>query len=156
MERTDSSSKTTKKIVKFSHSWTIEHFGFFLPEKRIESPPFGAESDPRTRWYLRLYPKGRTDEVEDYISLFLVLLSSQMSEVSAGGVLHLRGAGGQSCEMTYPEVHKFTPNRPWGWGEFMLRDTKEKRIPFGRQAHYTVRNFICDGDGEHCGSRSSE
>ena len=132
MERTDSSSKTTKKIVKFSHSWTIEHFCFFLHEDFIESPAFSAEGDPGTRWCLRLYPKGKTVGSKHYISLFLDLLSSQMSEVPAGAVLHLQGSDGQSRERALGEVRIFMPNTSedpygWGWEQFMVRDTKERK-----------------------------
>ena len=127
MERIDSFSKTTKRIVKFSHSWTIENFGFFLPEKFIESPLFGAEGDPETRWCLKLYPKGDTDEVKDHISLYLVLVSTQRSEVSVGAVVHLRGADGVSCEKAFVEAKKLTANGSWGWRKFILRDTKDKK-----------------------------
>ena len=131
MERSDSSSKTTAKIVKFSHSWTIENYGFFLHKELIESPPFGAESHPGTRWCLRLYPKGRSDESKDYISLRLVLLTTELSEVCAGAVVQLQGANGQSCENAFKEVRNFTRQNAWGWDKFIPRDTKDKKYLSG-------------------------
>ena len=65
MEGIDSFSKTTEKIVNFSHSWTIENLSFFLHEELIKSPAFGAESDPGTRWCLELYPRGENDGRRD-------------------------------------------------------------------------------------------
>ena len=125
MAGTDSSSKTTKRIVKFSHTWTIENFSFFLHEDLIESPALGSESHPGTRWCLRLHPKGRTDYAKDYISLYLVLLSSQKSEVYVKAGFSLQGANGQrSPTTTFGEVEKFIPRDSWGWAKFILQDTK--------------------------------
>lgn len=128
MAGTDSSSKTTKRIVKFSHTWTIENFSFFLHEDLIESPAFGSESHPGTRWCLRLHPKGRTDYAKDYISLYLVLLSSQKSEVYVKAGFSLQGADGQrSPTDTFGEGTKLTPRHSWGWDKFIPRDTECKK-----------------------------
>ena len=127
MERTDSSSKTTRKIVKLSHSWTIKNYSF-LSEKFIDSRRFGSKGDPGTRWYLRLYPKGSREEMKDYISLYLVLQSSQISKVYVKAVFSLRGADEHTCKFTKLLLNtKELPKNSWGLHKFILQDTANKK-----------------------------
>ena len=48
----------------------------------LESSPFSGDNDD-TKWSLRVYPKGKNQENEDYLSVFLRLVSSNQPEVKA-------------------------------------------------------------------------
>ena len=107
-------------------------------ENKIESPPFGAGSDPGTRWCLILYTMGCNRARKDYISLRLSLLSSKMtneSEVRASAAVPVRGADGQSCATVALKKHKFYENR-WMWSKLLGDTGDEKYLPDGK---FTLR-----------------
>ena len=39
--------------------------------------------DTKTHWYLKLYPNGKTEDVKEFVSVFLILKTSDRNEVLA-------------------------------------------------------------------------
>ncbi|XP_036282234.1 speckle-type POZ protein-like [Pipistrellus kuhlii] len=77
----DSWCHTQIQVMKFSHMWTINNFSFCRQEvgEFMESSTFSSEANDQLKWCLRVYPKGQDEESKDYLSLFLVLVSSSNS-----------------------------------------------------------------------------
>ena len=124
MKATDSVCKTSERMINFSHTWVIKNFTFFLDEKFIHSPPFAAENDPGTKWYLEIYPRGDGEENKDYISLHLCLESSEAESIQVKFSLALmNGCARLFKELKVQGVRKFTSGKGWGWSKFILRDS---------------------------------
>ena len=130
MERTHNSpSVTAERILEISHTWTIENFGFFLYDEAIESPAFGAQSDPNTLWRLSLCPNANDDDDGDhceYMSFDLTMLSSsQSNEVPACAVIHVQGSNGRSLKKAFRRARHFSLNpsrQTTGWYKFARRE----------------------------------
>ena len=48
----------------------------------LESSPFSGDND-QIKWILQVYPKGEDQEREDYLAVYLSLVSSNQPEVKA-------------------------------------------------------------------------
>ena len=75
---------TQVKVVKFNYMWTISNFSFCREElgEVIKSSTFSAGQNDKLKWCLRVNPKGLDEESKDYLSLYLLLVSCNKSEVS--------------------------------------------------------------------------
>lgn len=73
------------KVVKFSYMWTINNFSFCREEmgEVLKSSTFSAGANDKLKWCLRVNPKGLDEESKDYLSLYLLLVSCNKSEVRA-------------------------------------------------------------------------
>lgn len=94
--------------MKFSYMWTINNFSFCREEmgEVLKSSTFSAGSNDKLKWYvcrtyneyhdflfyfspllifrcLRVNPKGLDEESKDYLSLYLLLVSCNKTEVRA-------------------------------------------------------------------------
>jgi hypothetical protein len=82
---------TQVKVVKFSYQWTICNFSFCREEmgEVLKSSTFSAGQNDKLKWCLRVNPKGLDEESKEYLSLYLLLMSCNKSEVRANfcGVL---------------------------------------------------------------------
>ena len=78
-------NKTQVKVVKFSYMWTISNFSFCREEmgEVLKSSTFSAGQNDKLKWCLRVNPKGLDEESKDYLSLYLLLVSCNKSEVRA-------------------------------------------------------------------------
>jgi hypothetical protein len=76
---------TQVKILKFRYVWTISNFSFCHEEMcdTLKSSTFSNGINDKLKWCLRCNPKGLDEESEDYLSLYLVLVSSNKYEVRA-------------------------------------------------------------------------
>ncbi|KAG1682116.1 Protein roadkill [Nymphon striatum] len=65
--------------------WTINNFSFCREEmgEVLKSSTFSAGSNDKLKWCLRVNPKGLDEESKDYLSLYLLLVSCNKSEVRA-------------------------------------------------------------------------
>ena len=72
------------KVVKFSYMWTISNFSFTREDlgEVLKSSTFSAKDD-KMKWCLRVNPKGLDEDSKDYLSLYLLLVSCNKSEVRA-------------------------------------------------------------------------
>ena len=71
-------------MVKFSYMWTISNFSFTREDlgEVLKSSTFSAKDD-KMKWCLRVNPKGLDEDSKDYLSLYLLLVSCNKSEVRA-------------------------------------------------------------------------
>ena len=72
------------KVVKFSYMWTISNFSYTREDlgEVLKSSTFSAKDD-KMKWCLRVNPKGLDEDSKDYLSLYLLLVSCNKSEVRA-------------------------------------------------------------------------
>ena len=70
--------------MKFSYMWTISNFSFTREDlgEVLKSSTFSAKDD-KMKWCLRVNPKGLDEDSKDYLSLYLLLVSCNKSEVRA-------------------------------------------------------------------------
>ena len=71
-------------MVKFSYMWTISNFSYTREDlgEVLKSSTFSAKDD-KMKWCLRVNPKGLDEDSKDYLSLYLLLVSCNKSEVRA-------------------------------------------------------------------------
>jgi speckle-type POZ protein len=102
---------TQVKVIKFSYMWTINNFSFCREEmgEVLKSSTFSAGANDKLKWFaiiftndflnmsfanfcflfflikrcLRVNPKGLDEESKDYLSLYLLLVSCNKTEVRA-------------------------------------------------------------------------
>ncbi|KAF6035027.1 SPOPL [Bugula neritina] len=76
---------TQVKVVKFSYMWTINNFSFCREEmgEVLRSSCFAAGANDKLKWCLRVNPKGLDEESKDYLSLYLLLVACNKTEVRA-------------------------------------------------------------------------
>ena len=70
--------------MKFSYMWTISNFSYTREDlgEVLKSSTFSAKDD-KMKWCLRVNPKGLDEDSKDYLSLYLLLVSCNKSEVRA-------------------------------------------------------------------------
>ena len=70
--------------MKFSYMWTISNFSYTREDlgEVLKSSTFFAKDD-KMKWCLRVNPKGLDEDSKDYLSLYLLLVSCNKSEVRA-------------------------------------------------------------------------
>ncbi|XP_036282232.1 speckle-type POZ protein-like [Pipistrellus kuhlii] len=124
----DSWSHTQIQVVKFSHMWTISNFSVCPQEmgEFIQSSTFSSEANDQLKWCLRVYPKGQDEESKDYLSLFLVLVSSPKTIFFAKFQFFiLIDKGEEIFKIKFNESHhayRFVQGKDWGFKKFIRRD----------------------------------
>ncbi|CAK6448899.1 unnamed protein product [Pipistrellus nathusii] len=119
---------TQIQVVKFSHMWTISNFSFCRQEigEFIQSSTFSSEANDQLKWCLRVYPKGQDEESKDYLSLFLVLVSSPKTIFFAKFQFFiLIDKGEEIFKIKFNEghhVYRFVQGKDWGFKKFIPRD----------------------------------
>lgn len=77
----------------------------------------------RLKWCLRINPKGLDDESKDYLSLYLLLVSSCKSEIRAKFKFSILNAKGEETKaMESQRAYKFVQGKDWGFKKFIRRD----------------------------------
>uniref|UniRef100_A0A8C5M987 Speckle type BTB/POZ protein like n=1 Tax=Leptobrachium leishanense TaxID=445787 RepID=A0A8C5M987_9ANUR len=116
---------TQVKVVKFSYMWTINNFSFCREEmgEVLKSSTFTSGSNDKLKWCLRVNPKGLDDESKDYLSLYLLLVSSPKSEVRAKFKFSLLNAKREETKaMESQRAYRFVQGKDWGFKKFIRRD----------------------------------
>uniref|UniRef100_G1PIM2 Speckle-type POZ protein A-like n=1 Tax=Myotis lucifugus TaxID=59463 RepID=G1PIM2_MYOLU len=116
---------TEIKVVKFSHMWTIGNFSFCRQEvgEVIQSSTFSSEANDELKWCLRVYPKGVGEESKDYLSLYLLLVSSPKRIFLAKFKLSiLNDKGEQIKSLESHRAYGFVQGKVWGFKKFIPRD----------------------------------
>jgi hypothetical protein len=101
---------TQVQILKFRYVWTISNFSFCHEEMcdTLKSSTFSNGQHDKFKWCLRCNPKGLDEESEDYLSLYLVLVSSSKYEVRAKFKFSLLNAkGDETRAMESHRPYKF-------------------------------------------------
>ncbi|KAH9364049.1 hypothetical protein HPB48_016387 [Haemaphysalis longicornis] len=119
----DISCETHLKVIKLSYTWTIHNFSMRHEEtgKKIESSTFSTAGPGNNKWRLELYPNGFSEDIKDYVSLFLRLASSEKENVFAQFKFTVLGEAGQKANIL-ETTNLFVPDSIWGWRKFIARD----------------------------------
>ncbi|CAG0901627.1 unnamed protein product [Darwinula stevensoni] len=113
------------KVVKFSYMWTINNFSFCREEmgEVLKSSTFSAGSNDKLKWCLRVNPKGLDEESKDYLSLYLLLVSCNKSEVRAKFKFSILNAKREETKaMESQRAYRFVQGKDWGFKKFIRRD----------------------------------
>ena len=132
-DESESWGYTEISFQEFCYRWTISNFRFVLRESRdaIKSPTFSSGTRDKDQWCLKLHPNGVDEESEEYLSVYLALLSCPKSPVWAKfHVWIINSEGEQTQGMTSPTFSRFLQNQHWGFKKFILRDVLLSREPW--------------------------
>jgi speckle-type POZ protein len=116
---------TQVKVVKFSYMWTINNFSFCREEmgEVLKSSTFSAGTNDKLKWCLRVNPKGLDEESKDYLSLYLLLVSCNKSEVRAKFKFSILNAKREETKaMESQRAYRFVQGKDWGFKKFIRRD----------------------------------
>ncbi|KAL1783746.1 speckle-type POZ protein, partial [Sigmodon hispidus] len=93
--RAQSWASTHIRVQDFSYSWTISNFRSLLEEagQSLSSSPFSIGD--KDKWAMRAHLKGVDEESAEYLSVYLVLLSSPKSHIWAKFLFCILCAQGQ-------------------------------------------------------------
>jgi hypothetical protein len=116
---------TQVKVIKFSYIWTINNFSFLSLEmgETLKSSTFSAGANDKLRWCLRINPKGLDEESKDYLSLYLLLVSCNKTEIRAKfkfSILNYKNE--ETKAMESQRAYKFVQGKDWGFKKFIRRD----------------------------------
>ncbi|XP_065219097.1 speckle-type POZ protein B isoform X4 [Planococcus citri] len=116
---------TQVKVVKFSYMWTINNFSFCREEmgEVLKSSTFSAGTNDKLKWCLRVNPKGLDEESKDYLSLYLLLVSCNKTEVRAKFKFSILNAKREETKaMESQRAYRFVQGKDWGFKKFIRRD----------------------------------
>ncbi|CAB4062476.1 SPOP [Lepeophtheirus salmonis] len=116
---------TQVKVVKFSYMWTISNFSFCREEmgEVLKSSTFSAGQNDKLKWCLRVNPKGLDEESKDYLSLYLLLVSCNKSEVRAKFKFSILNAKREETKaMESQRAYRFVQGKDWGFKKIIRRD----------------------------------
>jgi len=117
---------TDRKVVSFTHLWTIDHFQSYLDDPQSPrvlfssyfSPNFGPHTD--TSWCLKLYPKGVNEKSVEYISLFVKYVRGR-TDLQAKAEFSLINSRGEFHIVRKTPYHIFPTGGDWGYSEYLMR-----------------------------------
>ncbi|XP_054721492.1 protein roadkill-like [Uloborus diversus] len=116
---------TQVKVVKFSYMWTINNFSYSREEmgEVLKSSSFSAGANDKLKWCLRVNPKGLDEESKEYLSLYLLLVSCNKSEVRAKFKFSILNARREETKaMESQRAYRFVQGKDWGFKKFIRRD----------------------------------
>jgi len=116
---------THVKVIKFSYIWTISNFSYCREEmgETLKSSSFSAGANDKLKWCLRINPKGLDEESKDYLSLYLLLLACNKSEVRAKFKFSILNAKREETKaMESQRAYRFVQGKDWGFKKFIRRD----------------------------------
>ncbi|XP_022245728.1 protein roadkill-like isoform X2 [Limulus polyphemus] len=105
--------------------WTINNFSFCREEmgEVLKSSTFSAGANDKLRWCLRVNPKGLDEESKDYLSLYLLLVSCNKSEVRAKFKFSILNSKREETKaMESQRAYRFIQGKDWGFKKFIRRD----------------------------------
>merc|ERR1712193_241577 len=115
---------TKVDVQKFSYKWKIQNFSFCREEmgEVMKSSPFSTDNE-KLKWCLRVNPKGLDEESKEYLSLYLLLVSCNKSEVRAKFKFSILNAKREETKaMESQRAYKFMQGKDWGFKKFIRRD----------------------------------
>ncbi|GFT95603.1 speckle-type POZ protein, partial [Nephila pilipes] len=106
----------------FLFKWHIVNVSFcwHTGDEHIRSPSFIVETLDKSKWHLKLLPKG--EENEDYLSLFVTLESSDQNRCKIEYEACIVDDQGSILENSNRQKDLFLSNEGWGWEEFMEKN----------------------------------
>lgn len=121
----DSWCCTHVKVDRFSQTWVISDFSRSREEigEEIRSSIFPGRDEDKFEWRLRLNHSGRDEDSSDYVSLFLLLVSSKVPEVRVRFKFSILKDGPEEINVKDSMVaERFTEGDAWGSKKFIRRD----------------------------------
>ena len=112
-------------ITRVHYKWDIVHFSLFgeATAAHMLSPEFAAPDDDKLRWRLKLFPGGLNVECENYISVFLEMVSNEAKNFHATFQFSLLNRWGEkvcnSERLTFP--HPSSMSKSNGLRDFIDR-----------------------------------
>lgn len=89
----------------------------------LKSSTFSAGANDKLKWCLRVNPKGLDEESKDYLSLYLLLVSCNKSEVRAKFKFSILNAKREETKaMESQRAYRFVQGKDWGFKKFIRRD----------------------------------
>ncbi|KAL3222422.1 hypothetical protein MRX96_004887 [Rhipicephalus microplus] len=80
-------------------------------------------ANDKLKWCLKLYPEGQYEDSKDYLSLFLLLVSCNKSEVHAKFKFSIINAKKEETKlMESQRAYRFVQGKSWGFTKFLPRD----------------------------------
>jgi len=116
---------TQVKVVRFNYMWTINNFSFCREEmgEVLKSSTFSAGANDKLKWCLRINPKGLDEESKDYLSLYLLLVQCNKTEVRAKFKFSILNAKREETKaMESQRAYRFVQGKDWGFKKFIRRD----------------------------------
>ncbi|KAH9365011.1 hypothetical protein HPB48_016573 [Haemaphysalis longicornis] len=110
-------------VVKISCTWTIQDFSERLeePGKSLRSSQFSSGPHYKDQWRLELFPRGRTTDYKDYVSIFVLLDSCDEEKIDAGVDFNIVEANGNKRCLATTKCHSFASGTQWGHHKFLTR-----------------------------------
>ncbi|GFV68386.1 TD and POZ domain-containing protein 2 [Trichonephila clavipes] len=110
----------------FTFTWKVENFGYSSLKngEYFLSPLFFVDTMGKSRWRLKLYPKGNGEDAKDFISFFLVRDRTCKGPLNVGVHFELSfiGADDSILEKTGPFENTFSHDMSWGFADFAKQD----------------------------------
>ena len=89
----------------------------------LKSSTFSAGANDKLKWCLRINPKGLDEESKDYLSLYLLLVSCNKSEIRAKFKFSILNHKNEETKaMESQRAYKFVQGKDWGFKKFIRRD----------------------------------
>ncbi|XP_055926961.1 speckle-type POZ protein B-like isoform X2 [Argiope bruennichi] len=113
------------KVIKFSYTWTINNFSYSREDmgEVLKSSTFSAGPNDKLKWCLRVNPKGLDEESKEYLSLYLLLVFCNKSEVRAKFKFSILNEQREETKaMESQRAYKFAQGKDWGFKKFIRRD----------------------------------
>ena len=90
----------------------------------MKSSHFSTDNpNEKLKWCLRVNPKGLDEESKDYLSLYLLLVSCNKSEVRAKFKFSILNAKREETKaMESQRAYRFVQGKDWGFKKFIRRD----------------------------------
>jgi len=141
---------TQVKVVKFSYMWTISNFSFTREDlgEVLKSSTFSAKDD-KMKWCLRVNPKGLDEDSKDYLSLYLLLVSCNKSEVRAKFKFSILNSKKEETKaMESQRAYRFVQGKDWGFKKFIRRDflmdETNGLLPNDKLTFFCEVSVVCD------------
>ncbi|GFT86862.1 hypothetical protein TNCV_4599591 [Trichonephila clavipes] len=147
----------------FTFTWKLENFSYSWQKNSecVWSPVFIVDAMGKTKWKLKLYPKGDTKEKKDFISFYLVRDDSTGPELDIYYDLSFLAADGSVLVSADIIKKSFAKNVGWGRHEFVKHDEvlKIRRMDYLPGNVLTVRcrmwnNIQEETEYGHCFART--
>lgn len=113
------------KVSRFTSKWTIDNFSFVRGEigEELRGPPFCTGLNDKIRWCVKIFPKGTDQESKDYVSLYLLLVHCNRSEVRAKFRFSIiNGDRREDKPMLSSRAFRFVQGKDWGFKKYIRRD----------------------------------
>ncbi|KAF8784293.1 Protein roadkill like protein [Argiope bruennichi] len=89
----------------------------------LKSSTFSAGPNDKLKWCLRVNPKGLDEESKEYLSLYLLLVFCNKSEVRAKFKFSILNEQREETKaMESQRAYKFAQGKDWGFKKFIRRD----------------------------------